>query len=348
MGIQRLTGKRFGIVLAVLIIGSIFVWSAMVQEPLRAPSLSPAQLAHEAFIKCDALAADGDDPSRIAAPVPNERFAPGEAIAACRDAVRLNPENATSLFELGRSLWVAKQDQAFKYFVDSAALGYPIAEKYLGDAYMQQRVPVGIEASASQAEIWYQKADDAGITSAHDLLLFVRAKMRRESFDLERDRTLFSSPEYLEALWTGDFENVQSPIGLTYYAQGLTKTIDSNNAIFLDPTCHPLVNSVGSIVMDYAQVIAVAKSIIDSQNLTPEERKYRIARAAADLIGGDQWKNRGERDAVVLFNKDIYGCDSPVVKQVMNHIMLKINVGDANTISIGNDPERSSESESPD
>jgi TPR repeat protein len=155
-----------------------------------------ADEASDALKKCDDLASHPLDGRRYSPPVPDDRFAPGAAIDACEAAVKLNPDSARALFELGRSYWMMggeRDKDAFADFLQAAKRGYPIALKFIGDAYLEGRgLPNGESQNPQVAIAWYRKAVAAGFAAAQSAIDEVQAQIDKQTLlkqktDMEAD-----------------------------------------------------------------------------------------------------------------------------------------------------------------
>jgi TPR repeat protein len=111
---------------------------------------------------CDNAAANPTDPKRpsAAAGIAFDKIDTKNAIAACRVAVKTNPNVPRLEYELGRALDADKQyDEAMSYYHKAADAGYAAAMVSIGLTYEEG---IGVTKDLSLAKEWYQKAIDAG------------------------------------------------------------------------------------------------------------------------------------------------------------------------------------------
>jgi hypothetical protein len=286
--------------------------------------------AKAALDACDTAASHPSDPNRYAAPTPDNQIALGTAASACELAVRLNPsiEPHTSrlIFQLGRVYRLqGKHDEAFAKFVDADKNGYTAASKFIGDAFFDGKgLPPSYKINPEEALAWYRKAQKGGYTDAGDAISTVESFIRRSRFD----RSKFQYHDYMTALYENTFDRFEAPVALAYYTQGLVKVLDGEPALFLDQKCKPLLNIIGNKIIDNAHVIAVFKQLAESGQKSAEENIKRFLRTTWDTyVAKDIYFDYGKRDGIVLFDKEIYGCDSPVTQQIVKNIMVRIDTG---------------------
>lgn len=224
---------------------------------MRPHSAVPTLTPLEARDKCDALAADLDDPDHRAAPVPETAFAPGPALEACTEAVRLNPNDGRSQFELGRALWLSRHDNAaYDAFVDAIAKGHCTSKAYIGKAFLTGRgLPPEKSRSGANALFWLTEARICRTGNLDDLIEALVREKDRNTFD--RDK--FGAPDYMETLYENDLsqfwaENggTQNPIQLAYYMKGVVEQLDHESTLFLDQECRSKLNPFGNMAVDVA------------------------------------------------------------------------------------------------
>jgi hypothetical protein len=296
-------------------------------SPSPSSPVDPAKAAADALAKCDALASDPGDPQRYAAPVPDDRFAPGPAREACAEAVRLNPGNARANFQLGRSLWNSRQDDpAYDAFVLAVQSDYCAAKKYVADSIVFNRgFPPEKPRTAADALYWYQQAKACGYAGVEPLIETLETEIRRHTFD----RALFQHPDNMQALFENSFMEVESPVQLAYYVKGIIHRLDDENTVFMDQRCKPLLNAIGNLVIANGVLIAVISELGNAQGRSGDENLRHLLRGGVEWAMGDTYENYGNRDATVLFDKEIYGCDSYVTQQIIRNIMIRFNIGDS-------------------
>ena len=123
------------------------------------PSASPN--VHPAVARCDALAADPNDPTRTASGVADDAISAAGAITACTEATQAQPGLARVRFQLGRALLAGgRQKEAVAAFQQAASADHPGALAYLGTAY--QYGAGGLQKSQAKADQLHAKADSLG------------------------------------------------------------------------------------------------------------------------------------------------------------------------------------------
>jgi tetratricopeptide (TPR) repeat protein len=116
---------------------------------------------HPAIARCDALAADPNDPTRAAAGVADNALSAAAAITACTEATQAQPGLARARFQLGRALLAGgRQKEAVAAFQQAANVDHPGALAYLGTAY--QYGAGGLPKSQAKADQLHAKADSLG------------------------------------------------------------------------------------------------------------------------------------------------------------------------------------------
>jgi hypothetical protein len=293
-----------------------------VNQPLGSSAIetdappSPQELMNE----CDRLAAAPTDPSRTAAPVADEALAPAAAISACEIAVSANPEEPRAKFQLARALWVSRRDtEAFAHLRDARLMGYAVASLYLGDAYRDGRLPPDQTANIHTAIALYEEASDNGINDATTALEDARRELARNTFDI----SLFQNGDYMRRLHENDFENVQYPLSLIHYMQGLAQGFDDHAVLFIDQECRSLVSQVGIDILQAAEGPVLWASILGSTNESGDWSPQGFITALASSQTRQYVIDQGKRDASVLYNEDgRYGCSSEVTKTVLGNMMV--------------------------
>jgi TPR repeat protein len=114
--------------------------------------------------RCDQLAADPEDPKRLAPGIAEPALAVPEAIEACANATLAQPANQRLHYQHGRALRAGgRQAEAFTAFKRAADLGYAPGMKAVGDAYLTgQGLPPGESQSTETALAWYERAIATG------------------------------------------------------------------------------------------------------------------------------------------------------------------------------------------
>lgn len=114
--------------------------------------------------ECDRLTASGFDGKRKASSVPLSRIRSTDAISACRNAVRRNPDKPRLQFQLGRAFYANKQyDDALPLFRRAAEREYPVAMYRLGK--MHQR-GIGLTKDYRLSVSWFRRGAEAGNAAA--------------------------------------------------------------------------------------------------------------------------------------------------------------------------------------
>lgn len=286
----------------------------------HAAAEDPAKLAAEAADRCDRLATQPGDPSGRKTPVSDEQLAIGDAVTACEEAVKYAPNDPRLQFELGRAYWAAHRDfEAVHQFAASAEQKYAAAKKYLGDAYYMDRgLPDGQTPNAQTALKWYQESASGGFSLANASVLEAQTSIRKNTFD--RDK--FQNSTLMQTIYRGDVLETDHPFAMSYYVQGLVHRLNDDQTIFMDQKCKSLVNIIGGTVIDNAQLVALGKVISKSQKANGDIKWDVVFQGLVENAGQDVWKDQGDRDATVLFDKDVYGCDSTVTQQIIKNIVI--------------------------
>lgn len=227
-------------------------------------------------------------------------------------------------FQRGRLLWIANKDtEAVQSFLEADKLGHIAAAKFLGDAYFDERgLPQGIEASDEAALALYQKAKNGGYAGIGSSIAMAEDRIRRSKFN----PALFQYQEYMEAIYQGNFDDFKAPIGLAYYSKGLINALDAEPSFFMDLKCKPLLNIIGNNVAEYADLIAAAVQVGKSKDRSGEQILATAVRGLFDNAVSSVYVDYGKRDGIVLFDKDIYGCDSPVTKKIAANLMNRLKL----------------------
>jgi hypothetical protein len=282
---------RIFVLASVLICGLGGHWTSWLQFAFAEEDAATA-LQH-----CDALASHPHDPGRYSAGVADAQFAPGAAIEACEPAVRLNPDVARAWFELGRSYWIGQRDkEAFKAFVEAAKRNYAPAMKYIGDAYLEGRgLPSGQKQNEQTALQWYKKSGDGGFSDGTKAAAEVNADIDKEKFD----SSIFQDEKFMSALYYSTLTNADKN-RFIFYVVGFVKQMKEKVFFLQDgSTCAPLISGAADTRIGLATVGAME----GMPNF---------------LVEMSNNQERGERDALILFNR--YGCNSAVTHTIMDHL----------------------------
>jgi len=314
------------------LIGAIFLCSLVTacgkqnDQSARTSPATPAvpdvaAEAREALKNCDQLASDPSDPGRWAAGVPDAQMAPGAAIEACQHAVQLNPQTSRANYELGRSLWAAHRDaDAWKAFMASSDYGPTL--KYIGDAYFYGRgLPTGEVQNANTALIWYKRSAAKAYDEANKAIDITQELIEKNTFN----ESYFQNGPYMAALYNGDARGIEMPISLITYTKAVVGELNSDKILFIDSSCAPLATYVGGVALDLAE---------SASYLTMLNGGKSFQNGLKSMLSSEAVEDQGRKDAVALINH--YGCKSPVVKQIADHIVLNYNELDKMTGSGGN------------
>ena len=261
----------------------------------------------EAMLQCDNLASDPLDPDKYAAPVPDDRFATGVAMKACKEAVDANPQSARAWFQLGRAYWLGQHDtDALAALAQAAQREYAPAMKYIGDAYKEGRgLPPGKTASPLDALAWYNKARQAGLRAADSDIASTQAAIASLTFRPE----LFQNPEYMTRIYTGDVDLLDNPVMFFTYTKAFVDDLGGTNIYFMDPKCTTMVTELGSMINGAGQILGYL------QTLSGDDV---IENMVISVIGSHFTEDQGKRDAVALMHN--YKCDNPVTQKIVDTV----------------------------
>jgi len=268
---------------------------------------SMAATPDEIMLQCDNLASDPLDPDRYGAPVPDDRFAPGLAIKACKTAVDSNPESGRAWFQLGRAYWLGQHDtEALTAFAQAAKRGYAPAMKYIGDAYKEGRgLPAGQMASPENALAWYKTARDAGLRAADADISNTETAIASLTFRPQ----LFQNPDYMARLYSGDFNLIDNPIMFFTYTKSFVDNLGGTNVYFMDPKCTTMITELGSTINGFGQLLSYIQTL---------GGKDAFANMIISMIGSHFTEDQGNRDAVALMHN--YKCDNPVTRRIVDNV----------------------------
>jgi tetratricopeptide (TPR) repeat protein len=275
--------------------------------PIFPTSPATAASPDEAIAKCDTLASDPHDPGRFAPGVTDEQFAPGTAIAACKGAVDANPNLARAWFELGRSYRIAERDaDAWESFVQAAKRGYAPAMKYIGDVYKDGRgLPAGEQQSPELAMDWYKKAKEAGLKEADKAIAELSTIIEGLTFK----PSIFQNQEYINRLYTSNFDAIDDPIAFFAYTKSFTEKIGGTDVFFINQSCKGMVTQLGTDINSFGGMIGYVQALFGENPVVD------IFMAG---IRSHFTQDQGERDAVILMDK--YKCDTPVTKKIIENV----------------------------
>ncbi|MDJ0928331.1 MAG: tetratricopeptide repeat protein [Gammaproteobacteria bacterium] len=119
----------------------------------------------DVLTRCDELASHPLDPDRVTTGVSSSEVRVVESIAACRDAVAADPDNARLNYQLGRVYFYDGQtDAAMPHLEQSAATGHRQAQFVLG--YVIDEGMQGVEQDACRVEDLWARSARAGRLAA--------------------------------------------------------------------------------------------------------------------------------------------------------------------------------------
>jgi hypothetical protein len=297
--------------------------SGLMTDPASARVESIEQIAQKALSECDKVASHPSDPGRFAAGVPDDQMAPGLAVQICEDAVRLNSNNARMEFQLGRAYWsAARQSEALSQFAAAADKGYAPAMAYIGDAYLNgDGLPPGVQPNSTIALDWHQKAASGGFRESADAVTEIQGIIRKNTFD----RSLFQRPDFMQRLYDGSGLDPTLPQAHAYYMMGVAAMLDSQETIFLDQSCKPLISKLGNDVLGFVPAAGTLMQVFKTNN-NGEVNWGTIAAGVLASMFTDAtkqyWYDMGKRDATVLFDPETYGCRTEVTQNVVRSIMV--------------------------
>jgi TPR repeat protein len=118
--------------------------------------LNFASVAYAQANTCHALAALPSDPNRKAAGVPYDRLNAAQAIPACINAVRTEPQNGQLWFQLGRALEKGNRiDDAISSYQEGIKYNNPGALNNLGELYRDGK---GVTRNLTLAESYFSRS----------------------------------------------------------------------------------------------------------------------------------------------------------------------------------------------
>jgi len=162
---------------------------------------------------CDILAADPDDPHKIAKGVLVDDMDTDKAIEACLIELEENPENERLQFQLGRVLMAAgHSEEALPLIEKSAEKNYPAALGYMGH----------LQETDSAAVSYYHKAAKGDYTPAKEALAKIAKDKEAETNmgqndidtvnDIETSNDLFAegyhASKLMEYIYSGKFDDI--------------------------------------------------------------------------------------------------------------------------------------------
>jgi hypothetical protein len=124
------------------------------------PVLSIAAKTPPPIHDCDRLAADPDDSAKVTDGVKFEDFLAGQAVEACRAALKIYPNTARFQYQLGRGLHKQKRySETLTAYRKAAAANYTIALTSIGMIYFDGD---GVIIDFAESAKWLRKAAEKG------------------------------------------------------------------------------------------------------------------------------------------------------------------------------------------
>jgi len=150
--------------------------------------------------ECDILAADPDDPQKIADGVLVDDMDTDKAIEACLTELEENPDNERLQFQLGRALMAAgHSEDALPLLEKSAEKNYPAALGYMGH----------LQETDSAAVPYYRKAAEGDYTPAEEALAKISGG---KEDDIETGADLFAegyhASNLMRYIYGGQFDDI--------------------------------------------------------------------------------------------------------------------------------------------
>jgi hypothetical protein len=287
----------------------LLLLSLVVSMGLSMSSRSYADATADIVAKCDSLAATPFDPGAYAAPVPDDRFAPGAAMEACKAAVDASPNLPRLWFQLGRAYWLANRDaDAFAAFVKAAKQNYAPALKWLGDAYNEGRgLPVGEQQSLDTALSLYQRAYDGGYRTAAKAIDEAKSILTASRFDPGG----FQNSSYMSLMYSGDFSRIDNPITFLAYVQAFSHELGGNNVYMTNQSCKGMVTSLSGMITGVQTLGAYINALQEDDGV--------LKALLSSILSSAIYSDQGERDANILVDR--YKCDGPITKRIVANVI---------------------------
>ena len=120
--------------------------------------MAPLTAIHAEVTECDRLAANPNDPDRVAEGVSSSRVDVKAAIIACTKSLEADLENSRFAYQLGRvSFYAGNTPDALKFIGQAAKQGYRQAEFVMGALADNRREGVPADNCAVE-DYWYRAA----------------------------------------------------------------------------------------------------------------------------------------------------------------------------------------------
>lgn len=174
---------------------SVDDWEAYVSTLMRPRPTGVPDL--NGVTACDRLAAEPDDPHRVADGASFDAMDPDAAIQACTLAVEYDPENTRLLFQFGRALLAAGADaESAEVLKASAEAGYAAAAGYMGDLLFKDD---STDQEYQTAMSYYRQAASGGYGPAKEIVA-----LGGDSASGLDGGSGFSEPEIIQSFLTGN------------------------------------------------------------------------------------------------------------------------------------------------
>ncbi len=229
-------------------------------HPLRLPrpAAEPLPGTLESYVTaCDLVAADDQDPLRVAPAVRTGVLNTRLAIRTCAQDLTRAPDNPRLLFQLGRALDVALRfDEGRHFYEEAASRGYAAAMSNLAYMYLTERgVPKDLAISAHYYREAALRGNDRGRVGI--------ARAYREGWGVER--SLVHARSWLELSVSNFWPNAMDNLAL-YYRDGLGVEQDLGKAFDLYRRAADLgqTAAMDNLGMMYAKGQHVAKDPVEA------------------------------------------------------------------------------------
>ena len=207
----------------------------------------------------------------------SRKIDPSQAESVCRSALRADPANPASMFQLGRALSLGnKRLEAIKYYLAAADRGHAGAMNDLGGVF---EYGIGVPKNFATALMWYERAAEFGHAGAMAHL----GQLSEDGFDVPQD--LANARHWYEkAAALGNAASMNNLANLFRYGRGVVPNLPAAANWYLKAAqlgVASAMNSLGEL----------------SEGGTGVPQSYQTARGwyqkAADLGNADAMGNLG-------------------------------------------------------
>lgn len=166
-----------------------------------AQAAAPAAAVNDPTVaRCDALAADPNDPTRAAPGVADDAISTRAAITACTEAAQAQPGLPRLRFQLGRALLAGgQQKEAVAAFQQAAKGEHPGALAYLGTAHRYGAG--GLPKSQTKADELHNKASNLGYGTQTTARAASAGSAPKTAGDMKGN---YEQPAIVKAVYFGD------------------------------------------------------------------------------------------------------------------------------------------------